>query len=479
MPAGVVYSFGRYAIDTAARRLRRDGETIPLSDRHLDVLIHLVAQPGVVLSKDALVQAGWGDVAVTDNSLEQAISSLRRALAEPYIETVPRRGYRFAAEVSRTAPRQDDAALDALLAPHRAWLDGRSALLSMEAGRAPEARAAFAAALRQSPDYAPAHVGLANACIFQFESTRADLLPDRASLQAAVHHAREACRLDAAYAEAWATLGFALQRSGQGDAALAATRRAASLEPDNWRVMLRLAFVSWGEERLRAAHHVLALVPGLAMAHWLAATVYVARQAFDRAAHELRAATTEAGPNGPGQFSAVAVHWLLGLVLLATGDDAAAAEALRRELTHEPVGHLYARECSASAWYALGAMSWRAGDVTAAAEGFTNALERVPGHPFALGGLALLDAAGGRRLAAEARAQALREYAPVEAALVTALLEREAGTPERAVALVAAALDTAPAGGGGWLLPVEPLLAVHRHAAAWAPALARLRARAV
>ena len=59
-----------------------------------------LARAGAVVSKDALVEAAWRDVAVTDNSLEQAVSSLRRALAtaaagDAYIETVPRQGYRF------------------------------------------------------------------------------------------------------------------------------------------------------------------------------------------------------------------------------------------------------------------------------------------------------------------------------------------------------------------------------------------------
>ena len=58
-----------------------------------------------MLSKDALIAAAWRDVAVGDNSLEQAISSLRRALGAqddgtPYIETLARRGYRFGAAVT-------------------------------------------------------------------------------------------------------------------------------------------------------------------------------------------------------------------------------------------------------------------------------------------------------------------------------------------------------------------------------------------
>ena len=83
------------------------------------------------------------------------------------------------------------------------------------------------------------------------------------------------------YGEAWATLGFILDRTGHRADALAASRMAVTLEPDNWRHHLRLGYVSWGEERLREARRTLALLPGFPLAHWLAATVHVARQAFD------------------------------------------------------------------------------------------------------------------------------------------------------------------------------------------------------
>ena len=106
------------------------GEPVQISDRQLDVLLLLVARAGQIVAKDDLIQAGWKDVAVGDNSLEQVISSLRRLLGAEapevaFIETVPRRGYRFVAAVARTAPRETDAGLEALLAPHRAVVEGR------------------------------------------------------------------------------------------------------------------------------------------------------------------------------------------------------------------------------------------------------------------------------------------------------------------------------------------------------------------
>ena len=120
----------------------------------------------------------------------------------------------------------------------------------------------FEDALRSAPEYASAHVGLANACVMQFEMTRADPAPDVAALALAAHHAREACRLDPQSGEAWATLGFVLDRTGDRLDARAAATRAVTLEPDNWRHHFRLSYVSWGEERLRAAHQTLDAAAG-------------------------------------------------------------------------------------------------------------------------------------------------------------------------------------------------------------------------
>ena len=213
-----VYEFGPFRLDSRSNQLTQGGERVAISDRHVSVLKHLVINAGSTVSKDALIAAAWEDVAVTDNSLEQVISALRRLLGsaegQPYLETVPRRGYRFAGEVSRVVRRESDQALEALLAPHRAWIEGRAALETLERDQIGPARDVFESVLRSAPDQASAHVGLANACLMQFEMTRADASPDRAALAKAAHHAREACRLDAAYAEAWATLGFVLGQSG-------------------------------------------------------------------------------------------------------------------------------------------------------------------------------------------------------------------------------------------------------------------------
>src|SRR5262249_8628656 len=148
------------------------------------------------------------DVAVTDNSLEQAISALRRVIGDggegtPSIQTVARQGYRFVGDVTRRAARASDEALGDLLAPHRPGVDGRAAIETLERDQIVRARTAFERVLTSAPDQPSAHVGLANACILQFEMTRTDARPDAAALAIATHHAREACRLSPDYAEAW------------------------------------------------------------------------------------------------------------------------------------------------------------------------------------------------------------------------------------------------------------------------------------
>ena len=487
MPTGARFVFGPFELDPARRRLAASGEPVAISERQLDVLLLLVARAGQITSKDDLLQVGWKDVAVGDNSLEQAISSLRRLLGThpsgaAYIETVPRRGYRFGVGVARMAPRESDAGLDALLAPHRAFIEGRAALETLEGDRVARARDVFEDALRSAPEYASAHLGLANACVMQFEMTRADPAPDAAALALAAHHAREACRLDPQSGEAWATLGFVLDRTGDSLDARAALKRAVTLEPDNWRHHFRLSFVSWGEERLRAAHGTLMLLPDFPLAHWLAATVHVARQVLSEAERELAAGLTPQAsePTGGSRFSPVALHWLLGLIHLARGDQTRALEEFKRELSFEHAGQLYARECAANTWYAIGALRLRQGQRVDARAAFAHAIERVARHPMAHVGLV---AAGSLdRIAPPPvdtdTGQSGRRTPAVDAAVFRAARLVVAGAHTEAADIVDDALTSAGAGNAGWLLPIEPLLHVAAHPDIWARALAHLRNRA-
>jgi len=104
--------FGRFVFDAENALLTRDGEDVALPPRAAEVLKHLLTHPGEVVPKEALLDAAWNGVAVSEHSLSEAIKVLRRALQddprEPrYIQTLYRRGFRFLApvEVDREGPR--------------------------------------------------------------------------------------------------------------------------------------------------------------------------------------------------------------------------------------------------------------------------------------------------------------------------------------------------------------------------------------
>jgi len=98
------YLFGNYLLDVDERRLLRDNEEIRLRGKLFDTLRVLVENAGKLVRKDAFMDSVWPDSIVEDNNLDYCISQLRKRLyPEKYIETVPRHGYRFVAEV--TAPK--------------------------------------------------------------------------------------------------------------------------------------------------------------------------------------------------------------------------------------------------------------------------------------------------------------------------------------------------------------------------------------
>jgi len=95
-----VYAFGPFRLDISAEILFRGADPLTAGRRAVGVLRALLEHPGVPVSKDALMQAAWPGLAVEDNNLTVQIATLRRVLGEEpggdkWIETLPRRGYRF------------------------------------------------------------------------------------------------------------------------------------------------------------------------------------------------------------------------------------------------------------------------------------------------------------------------------------------------------------------------------------------------
>lgn len=112
------YEFGPFRVRTDDLILRRGGEPMPLAPKVIKTLLVLLEHAGRVVSKDEMLRSVWGDAIVEEANLSQNIYTLRRhleaALDDAFIETLPRRGYRFTQRVVRrgiaASPRRLHAA---------------------------------------------------------------------------------------------------------------------------------------------------------------------------------------------------------------------------------------------------------------------------------------------------------------------------------------------------------------------------------
>src|SRR5262245_22377739 len=102
---GKIYEFGPYRLNMAEKVFeRRNGKTVPLTPKAFEILAVLVEKGGHVVDKDELHRRVWPDTAVNDENITVNVHRLRRELGadgsdQTYIETVPKRGYRFVAAI--------------------------------------------------------------------------------------------------------------------------------------------------------------------------------------------------------------------------------------------------------------------------------------------------------------------------------------------------------------------------------------------
>jgi DNA-binding winged helix-turn-helix (wHTH) protein len=111
----VYYSFGHFQVDPYRRALWRDGKVVPLAPKAFEMLLLLVENQGRVLEKQELMDHLWPGSVVEEANLSQTVYLLRRALAEgsderQYIETIPKRGYRFVAKIVELGENAEEIA---------------------------------------------------------------------------------------------------------------------------------------------------------------------------------------------------------------------------------------------------------------------------------------------------------------------------------------------------------------------------------
>jgi len=106
-----IYSFGPFRLDDESEILFRGNEPTTVGQRAVALLRVLVEQPGTPVSKDALMQAAWPGLVVEESNLPVQIAALRKTLGqepggEGWIETLPRRGYRFVGPLPTNAAKK-------------------------------------------------------------------------------------------------------------------------------------------------------------------------------------------------------------------------------------------------------------------------------------------------------------------------------------------------------------------------------------
>lgn len=126
--AAPVRRFGEFRLDEAERQLLRGGDRVALNPRYFDALVLLVREPGRLVTKERFFEEVWRGVTVGDEALTQCIKSLRKALGDRpdmprFIETVPKQGYRFVAEVEAVGAVSAQARPIAASPPAQAWVE--------------------------------------------------------------------------------------------------------------------------------------------------------------------------------------------------------------------------------------------------------------------------------------------------------------------------------------------------------------------
>jgi DNA-binding winged helix-turn-helix (wHTH) protein/Flp pilus assembly protein TadD len=274
---GVRIVFPPFSFDRDERVLRRDGRSVPLAPKVAEALALLLAQPGALVEKNALRDALWPEGFVEDGNLTQTIYLIRRALdpdgdGRAFVETVPRRGYRFVAPAdieSGTAPASASkrtttrrvafacaAAAVVLVAsaagdtstgrgssPARAALTGEAAR-AYAVGRydwnrrtEPMVRASmteFGRVIALAPNDARGYAGLADAYVTVGDWDYAKIASRDVAFRKAERYAREALRRDPHSGEALTSLGWiALDRDRDLERTQRMLREAIAERPDH------------------------------------------------------------------------------------------------------------------------------------------------------------------------------------------------------------------------------------------------------
>ena len=257
-----IYEFGEFRLDVGERTLQRreERERIVIPEKAFQALVHLVRNSGALVRREAILATVWRGVVVEEGNIGKVIHAIRRALGDrhgesSYIETVPKHGYRFMADVTRLA------------ATTAGTTSAASSLTVASSGRSP----AFDLYIRGKVKIGGENVDDANAAI--------------ALLEAAIDHDPTFAGAYAQLARAYNTRSFKFTSQDEGrhfrenaDVALA---KALDLDPNLAEVHFARGLILWTkakgfphEQAIRSFQKALKLDPDADEAHHQLSMVY-------------------------------------------------------------------------------------------------------------------------------------------------------------------------------------------------------------
>ena len=391
--------FDCYEVDLPAGQLRKHGRRLTLRDQPWQVLAMLLEHPGRVVSREELQRRLWPHDVIVDieNNLNTAIARVREALGDSaehprFVETLPRRGYRFVAPVATVPDAHADGRHTVEPPPPKrvtqnllalnAYVQGRRYLDRGESRESwTKARELFEAAVARDPQFAHAYDAMAElwwmAGFFAF-------MPPKEALSIGLVHALRAVEIDNSLAEAHALLAqylkqlaydwtaveremtFALELNpaspivlmrhattslmpfGRIDEAVAQLQRALDLDPlaifpRMWLAVM-LGLNRQYSRAIEQGRLVLEIAPTHFIAHFAVGIVFHQAGLFEEAIAELRKAVEVTGG------APLMLGWL-GLALADSGDRTGARALLERLRTTTAPAYVPA---SSYAWIHLG-----------------------------------------------------------------------------------------------------------------------------
>jgi DNA-binding winged helix-turn-helix (wHTH) protein/tetratricopeptide (TPR) repeat protein len=370
-----IFRFAGYELDVANCELRRNGSVIKLPPQPFKVLALLASRPNELVTRDELRRAVWGDELVVDfeHGLNTCIRQIRTAVGDEavtarIIETVPRRGYRFKAPLTRTTklsrrvPWRTVIIATAVLAcaylvflqttpaihtwsasarrSHDLYVRGTVVSERLMKGDARRALQLYQEAASLDPQNALAHAGIARA---YGELTFSGALPGRLAYPNAAQAAARALSLDNRLAEAHLAAASVKYRfEWNWREAEHEFRRAIEIEPDSSVAHEEYATLLSLEGRFHEALKEIRLAESLAATSprvsWMVAVVFYYGRRYDEAVAQARR-TLEMDPNYGWAWHTIAQ------CLQAQGKFNEAIEMYLRGGTPNPgnLGHAYAQ----------------------------------------------------------------------------------------------------------------------------------------